>query len=230
MNTGRLKHPYIAVMKDGELFYGGSQSWAASRTMQKYGCGVIAATDLLLYLSLHKEYCGSREFTGEEYENGILEAGEYMETAGRMRRRYFPVVPGFGMPGWLLSAGINHYFRKNRIPLRSCFGVLNRNLQNRIGAMLSHDIPVILAVGPNFPIPRKKHKLALYKKTGGAYVEACRTAAHYVTVTGLYEQWMKISSWGQEYYININEYCEYVRRHSCPLVSNICYIRRRRTV
>ena len=69
-----------------------------------------------------------------------------MELAETMRRHYFPVIPGLGMPGWLLSGGVNRYFRANRIPLKVSFGVLGRNFRNRIGAMLAHDIPVILAV------------------------------------------------------------------------------------
>lgn len=229
MSAERLKYTYIAVRKECGLSYGGSQSWGKGAVMKKYGHGVIAGTDLLLYLSLHKDYCKSQEFALQENKNGIWEAEEYMEAVREMRRKYFPLIPGFGMPGWLLGAGVNLYFRKNRIPLKACFGVLGRNLQNRMRAMLSHDIPVILAVGPNFPIPLKKHKLAFYKKAGECYQEACKTMTHYVTVTGMEEQWIKISSWGQEYYINMNEYINYVRKHSGFLVSNICYIRRKQS-
>lgn len=229
MSAGRLKYPYVAVMKENQLFYGGNQSWGKSVTLRKYGCGVIAGTDLFLYLGLHKEYCRGKELAIEKYENGIFEAEEYMEIIKRMRRKYFPLLPGFGMPGWLLAAGINYYFRRNKIPLKASFGVLGRNIQNRMAAMLSHDIPVILAVGPNFPVPWKKHKLAFYKKTGGNYEEVCRTAAHYVTVTGIEGQWIKISSWGQEYYIRISEYMDYVKKYSSFLVSNICYIKKQRT-
>lgn len=103
MECGRLRHPYIAVMKEGRLSYGGNQQWSRKKAVQKYGCGVIAGTDLLLYLSLHKEYCKGKEFKNWEKENGILEAEEYMELAETMRRHYFPVIPGLGMPGWLLS-------------------------------------------------------------------------------------------------------------------------------
>lgn len=227
MNTGRLKHPYIAVMKDGDLFYGGNQSWSKGVILKKYGCGVIAGTDLLLYLSLHKDYCRSKEFKGEDIENGILDFDRYLETVKKMRRKYFPVIPGFGMPGWLLVMGLNRYFRRNRIPLKASFGVLGRNMWSRTGAMLVHDIPVILAVGPNFPIPWKRHKLAFYERKGAAYVPACEAATHYVTITGTEEQWLKISSWGKEYYINSQEYMNYVKKYSCCLVSNIFYIRKR---
>lgn len=230
MECGRLRHPYIAVMKEGRLSYGGNQQWSRKKAVQKYGCGVIAGTDLLLYLSLHKEYCKGKEFKNWEKENGILEAEEYMELAETMRRHYFPVIPGLGMPGWLLSGGVNRYFRANRIPLKVSFGVLGRNFRNRIGAMLAHDIPVILAVGPNFLLPLKKHKLTFYEKKGSAYEESCSVAAHFVAVTALDGPWMQISSWGKMYYINLCEYQEYVRRHSLFLISNIFYIRKRKRI
>lgn len=227
MGAGRLKHPYVAVQKDGKLSYGGNQSWDKSATLRKYGCGVIAGTDLLLYLGLHKEYCDAREFGLKEDECGIWDAEDYMNKVRKMRQKYLPLIPGFGMPGWILAAGMNRCFRKNRIPLKASFGVWNRNIPNRIHAMLSHDIPVILAVGPNFPIPCKRHKLTFYKKAGENYQEACKTAAHYVTVTGMNGQWMEISSWGNKYYVNLSEYMEYVKKHSSYFVSNICYIRKK---
>ncbi|MFQ7549242.1 MAG: hypothetical protein ACLRMZ_01540 [Blautia marasmi] len=41
------------------------------------------------------------------------------------------------------------------------------------------------------------------------------------------ETWMRVSSWGKEYYINRQEYYNYVRKHSSFLISNICYIKSR---
>lgn len=226
MVSEKLRYPYIAVNKDGKLHYGGSQSWSMSKIMQKYGCGVIAGTDLLLYLDLHKTYCRGMEAETEAYENGALKEEEYLHLVQKMRVRYFPLIPGFGMPGWLLALGINFYFLKNRIPLWASFGVTGKNIFQRIQGMLAHDIPVILAIGPNFPLPLKKHKLTFYRKSGDTYREACKTAAHYVTVTGMDDMWLRISSWGQEYYVNKKEYLDYVKRHSSFLVSNICFIRK----
>lgn len=225
MNTERLRYPYIAVMKDGQLSYGGNQEWGKSLVLKKYGCGAVAGTDVLLYLSLHKEYCRANEFQGQN-ENGIFEEAPYMELVNTMKKRYFPLILGFGMTGWQLAAGCNRCFRRNRIPLKASFGVFRKNIWNRLHAMLSHDIPVVLSVGSNVPIPSKKYKLAFYEKREGTYREACKTAAHYVTVTGMDAQWLRISSWGKEYYISRREYMDYVKKHSSFLVSNILYIRK----
>lgn len=228
MKASRLRNPYVAVMREGALSYGGSQSWSENAMIQKYGCGVAAGTDLLLYLSLYKESCASSLLGKMTEGSGILETEQYLECAKKMRHSYFPVIPYFGMPGWLLCASINRYFQCAKIPLKASFGVLGRNIWNRISAMLAHDIPVILAVGPNFPIPWKRHKLALYEKNGkGQYLPAAEICAHFVTVTGMDEAYMKVSSWGREYYIDREEFVGYVRKYSSFLVSNVCYIRKR---
>ena len=46
-----LKHPYISVDYGGARSYGGRQQSDGSRSMQKCGCGIVAAADVLLYLS-----------------------------------------------------------------------------------------------------------------------------------------------------------------------------------
>lgn len=227
MKTVRLKYPYVAVMKEGSLSYGGNQGWFSRKVLRKYGCGVIAGTDTLLYLSLHKDYCRGKEFKKEEDNNGIWEEEKYQELVRTMQRRYFPLIPGFGMPVWFLSAGMNHYFRKSRIPLKVSFGVLGRNIWNRTAAMLAHDIPVILAIGPNLSLFRRKNKLNFYMKKGEEYVFSCQAAAHFVTVTAMEGAYLKISSWGKEYFISMEEYLEYAKKHSSFLTCNIFYIRKR---
>lgn len=224
----KLKHTYIQVQQNGKPSYGGNQAWGQDATMRKYGCGVIAGADLLLYLSLHKKYSfGTGEFPNKT-DTGNIEEKAYENFVQGMRRRYFPVIPCLGMPWWMLVLGLNRYFWKNRIPLLASFGVRDRNFTKRIRAMMAHDIPVILAIGPNFPLPIKRHKLAFYEKRGKKYQEVCKTTAHFVTITGISGEWLEISSWGRPYYICLQEYREYVRKHSCPLVSNIIYIRKRR--
>ena len=227
MKQGKLKEPYIAIMKDGSLSYGGSQEWWRRKIMAGYGCGVIAATDILFYLDLHKEYCKGKDFQEEDIKSGIVDIETYQRCAEAMRKKYFPVIPSLGIPGWLLGMEINRYFIKNRIPLKATFGVRSRNIPNRIKAMLEHDIPVILAIGPNFPLPVRKHKLAFYEKIEEGYEKIAEAAAHFVVITGFEGQWLRISSWGREYYVNFYEYQNYVKKYSCSLVSNICYIRKK---
>ncbi|EJW99052.1 hypothetical protein EVA_12840, partial [gut metagenome] len=53
----RLTQPYgsySAGNKGDHGSYGGSQTWSPNTTMRKYGCGVVAATDFLLYTGLYQ--------------------------------------------------------------------------------------------------------------------------------------------------------------------------------
>ena len=50
--------------------------------------------------------------------------------------------------------------------------------------------------------------------------------SHYITATGIDSEWLRISSWGTEYYINRKEYDEYIRKYSTAIVSNILMLRR----
>ena len=227
MKRYSLHNPFLVVENGGDLSYGGNQNWSKSKTVQKCGCGAIGGTDLLLYLSLNKERCRTEVFKQAKDSNGILELEEYLQYVDYMRKRYLFLFPHFGMPGWVLAGGINRYLARYHTGLRATWGVRTRNLWNRISAMLSHDIPVILSIGPNFPFVWKKKKLTLYQKTGReGYIPVNEVCAHYVTVTEMDEVWLRVSFWGREYYINRLEYMNYVKKTSIPLVSNICYIRK----
>jgi hypothetical protein len=57
MEEHTLKGEYISILKDGRLSYGGSQRWSDSPILRGYGCGVIAALDLLLYLRQQRTDC-----------------------------------------------------------------------------------------------------------------------------------------------------------------------------
>ena len=94
--------------------------------------------------------------------------------------------------------------------------------------MLERDLPVVISVGPNLPLIWQRHKLRFYIKTpSGSYLPGPQTLAHYVTVTGMDEEWLRVSSWGRMYYINRREYLLYVKEHSAKLVSNILVIRKK---
>ena len=205
---------YPIVEKDGKLSFGGSQSWFPQEYLQKMGCGLISCTNLLLYLERY----------GEK-ENIPYTLAEYSSYADHLKKKYFPVIPGLGMTGWQMALGLNLYFHKNNMKLKARWGVNRNRLWLCMEEMLSKNLPVIMSVGPNFPCVWRNHKLPFYiRKNDGTYVQDCQVNGHYVTVTEMDETWLCISSWGKKYYINRQEYMEYVRRYSGFLVSNIVYL------
>lgn len=211
MESRILKQPYLRVQTKQEIAYGGNQAWFPYKFLKKSGCGVIAAADVILHLQ------GKVQMT----------EAAYRKFAKKLWLSYLPVIPGFGMNGLTLMLGMNRYFAKKKLPYRACWKISARKMFRRIDEMLSKDIPVILAIGPNFPCIWAKHKLTFYTKTDKNYISSVKTCAHYVTVTGREGTYLQISSWGKEYYIDMMEYKEYVKRYSSPLVSNIVSIKRK---
>ena len=208
-----LMNDYVQVLRKGVLSYGGSQMWSSKETMRICGCGAVAAFDACLYLS------------GRQKEHMTDE--EYLRELEAVSRRYFPLIKPFGINGLLLAVGMNRLLRKNKLPYRAFWAVSGKKFWSRIEELLSQDIPVIFSIGPNFPALWGKHRLRFYKKRpDGSYVPSSSAIAHYVTATGCDADWLRISSWGSEYYIKRSEYDEYVRRYSASLVSNILMLRK----
>lgn len=199
----------IITDNKNHTYFGGDQSWFPYRFLKNSGCGVIAAAELLLKLR-------GRESIGKS---------EYMEFATELWKHFLPVIPGLGMNGLTLAAGLNRYFRKKNMPYRAFWCISAGKMSRRVRQMLKNDIPVILSIGPNFPMFWRGEKLTIYRKVNDTFVAAVKTKAHFVTVTGWEGRMIRISSWGKEYYIDYVEYKEYVKAYSCPLVSNIICIR-----
>lgn len=220
-----LRYPYLSVKTQNECSFGGSQTWSSSRIMQKYGCGVVGIADVLLYLGLHRMDCETDLHYGILREDGYISYPRYERYLIKMRRRFLSVIPGFGVPGFCLPAAMNKYFRRYRIHLKASWCLRQSLIRSRIEKMLSQDMPVILAIGPNFPCFWGKKCLTLYRMENGVFLPSTQTKAHFVVVTGIIGDFLQISSWGKEYYISWPEYQNYIKKYSNCFASNICMIR-----
>ncbi len=222
----QLKHPYISVGYQNSRSFGGSQMQSGSKTMREVGCGVIAALDLLLYLRRYHDGCEG-VFFKEAAQDGVIDAEEYDLLSQKLSRAYFPLIPKLGVNGLMLAAGLNVFFLRYHFPFRAHWGIGSRGLFERIEELLGEDLPVILSIGPNFPLFWKKDTLPFYVPShGDTPCSACEVRAHYVTVTGIDERYLHISSWGKAYLIDRNEYSDYIRHSSGSVVSNIVRLRR----
>lgn len=221
-----LENKYISVAEKGGRSYGGSQMLSASKVMRDSGCGVIAALDLLLYLGrFHPEYRSS--FFSPSLYGDTLDPAEYDAAARALSKSYLPIIPKFGINGLVLAAGLDLFFIRYSIPYRATWGVGKAKIWQTIEDMLRRDLPVIISVGPNFPLVWGKGRLKFYRALpDGVKKAACEIKAHYVTVTGIDEEWLRVSSWGREYFISRAEYSDYIRQYSGSIVSNIVKLRR----
>ena len=218
-----LRHTYLAVKTQADKSFGGNQNWATGYMMRKYGCGVVAMGDVLIYLGIHRLPCNTDLLYGMLREDGCLSYPRYERYLRKMNKRYLGIIPGFGVPNFQLARAMNRYFRHYRIDLRARWCLSSGKMLERIQDSLSKDYPVILAIGQNIPFWRKK-KLTLYRQENGVYLPATETKAHYVVVTGMENGYLQISSWGKEYFISWKEYQEYGKKYSSFWASNICRI------
>ena len=221
-----LQHPYISVDVHGRPSFGGGQQHSPDPMVRRCGCGIIAAADLLLYLSRY-------HLSGDDSFDGLPAAGpiplpDYNALILRLHRRYFPVIPYAGINGPMLMAGLLRVFRDRHMPFTARWCFSHARLWARMERQLQNDIPVILSVGPNFPMIWGKKTVRFYRKTdAGTFLPASGARAHFITVTGLDETWMQISSWGRLYYLSRADFIAYARGESLAPASNILLVERK---
>ena len=205
-----LKRPYPHILDGETASCGGDQGWFADGNFRRCGCGVIACADTLLYL------CGQTALPREEYINYV-----------NSLRKYFPLVPHRGIDGVRLAIGMNVCLKRAALPLRAGWSASERQFWDRLAAMLADDLPAILSVGPNFPRIWGAEELPLYRRAeDGRYVGAGHARAHFLTATGLDDERVRVSSWGQELYIERAAYGRYMRTSSMALLTNLLQLRR----
>ena len=226
MERRALKNPYLHILRSNGLSaYGGDQGASDDKVMQRCGCGVVGCVDLLLYLQRWKE--GIDMPFLRDVARDRLPMEEYQRLAQELRKKYFFLVYPFGKDGVTMALGLNRIFRKNGVPLRARWNLGKRSLWSNLERMLGEDIPVILSIGPNFPLFWQKHRLNLYyQDASGALHPAAATNSHFLMVTAIDGDRLTVSSWGAKYVILRQEYCDFVSRRSCWLFSNILWVRK----
>ena len=222
-----LKHPYISVaLSSGESF-GGGQQFSKDSMIRRCGCGVIAAADALLYLSRWHSH-GAVDYFAGLLENKPIPLSVYDNCIQNLNRSYFPMIPYAGINGVMLMAGMELFFQRHGMPYTACWCFAPGKVWGRIEEMLRADIPVIMSVGPNFPLIWGNRRVRFFVRSPvGNYIPASGARAHYFTVTGLDEDWLSISSWGRPYYLRREEFEEYVWRYSLGFTSNVLLIKQK---
>ena len=206
----KLKRPYAQVLTPLGYSVGGSQMWSDKRIIYDYGCGAVAAFDAFRYLSRD-----IRQWSKQSYTDHLV----------LLSKQYFPVLRYFGVNGLTLASGLNRLFNDNAIPYHAKWSSDGEHLLDNIALMLSDDIPAIISIGPNFPILWKKNGVIFYKKNSqGKLYKAATVYDHYVTVIEMDNEWLTVSSWGEEFLIRISEYKHYIEKYSNYLFSNTVLI------
>ncbi len=227
MQSTALSHDLACISSpEGKPMYGGAQQFLPDKTLRDVGCGLISSANLLTYLArFHNIRDGLFDRFLSNQNKAILLA-DFNDAVLKLCRGFFRPIPGFGLTGIAMAWGFNRIFRRKNIPYRAKWGVKKKLLWQQIADMLEKDLPVIFAIGPNWPRLWGKARVTFYRKNAdGTYRAAAATCAHFVTATSLDSEWLRISSWGEEYYVNRKEYEAYASAHSSWMFCNIMLLK-----
>jgi hypothetical protein len=227
---------------NNKIGYGGNQSWffideywydwfESDYYIENYGCGLISASDVLLYLSMNDSDYQTVITDQIIYNNGNIEYDSYCNYVKQMNWIYFNLIRGIGITGPSIASGIESYSEICNSKLYAKWCISKDKMLSRIKEMLINNIPVTLSIGPDSKYGVNFYLLNSTTNDPYSFTEyKSNINSHYVTVTGILidqvknQTMLKISSWGEEYYINYEEYINFVDNYSNYIVSNIVYI------
>ncbi|MDF2906954.1 MAG: hypothetical protein K0R34_2275 [Herbinix sp.] len=236
-----------------QMWFSDQQRYSKDYILHNYGCGTIATADLLLYLSLQKKSYKTTvtELVIIEDKINYIDYISYLRSINdeyTKTRRHLAVL------GPTIASAINSYSNKFGLGLKASWkwSLNYYDMYELIEEMLWKDFPVILAIGPNTPnlwgkkgIPFYELKEIDYQEPKENPQETTEEASkpyyyhaiqqningHYVMVTGLIKDevtgriMLRISSWGKQYYINYEEYRDYVDNTGGTFTSSMIYIK-----
>ncbi|MDE6763392.1 MAG: hypothetical protein K2J73_06910 [Oscillospiraceae bacterium] len=172
---------YLKIKTENGVMYGGDQKYLG-KSAAKSGCGMIAACDMLLYLS--KKNAGTISFS------------EYTAFAEKLRDEVFYNNTGnlIGIfPRRIAKVLTEKSGRKFKYyPAVKFFGRNGKKLAEFISEEIKSGIPVIVRVGAD--IGGLPYKIR-YPASGKSFTG--KMSWHYITVTGISESGiLTFSSWG----------------------------------
>lgn len=224
---------YIRIKNMNIVSYGGNQAWCKSKRMQKAGCGVIALADISIYLAEQNPNMMTEAIRRINKPNGLYNKNDYLEYVKFFYSHFVIFLFMKGMTGFGMKFAMNRYFLLNDIGLKAKWKIFlsDEAMLKDIKHLIRKNKPVVLSIGPNIPKVWEKEGIPFYVNKDGILRESLkhRVKSHFVVVTGVTEihgqEYLLVSSWGKQYYINYEEYREYVNRHGGKITSSILYIK-----
>lgn len=224
---------YVKIKNMNIVSCGGNQAWCKTKRMQKAGCGVIALADISIYLAEQNPNMMTEAIRRISKPNGLYNKNDYLEYVKFFYSRFVIHMMYKGMNGISLKYAMNRYFLLNDIGLKASWKIFlsDEKMMKDIRHLIRKNKPVVLSIGPNIPKLWGKEGVAFFVNKDGELKESLKkkVKSHYVVVIGVTEikgeEYLVVSSWGKEYYINYKEYRNYIKHHGDRITSSILYIR-----
>ncbi|SHI77878.1 hypothetical protein [Pseudobutyrivibrio xylanivorans] len=214
-----IKDKFVSVNDGFFRLFGGRQEFFSETyrpKISKYGCGIVAAINSYLYIAQ------VNQISKDDFMTLVQDYLDMYPTSKILLNLGVGVLP------WQMSSYIQRKCKSVNINVKASWrgreGV--SSLYNKMKAALLEDMPVIWA----FYNLKSSHRIQFYKYIDGKFKDTYfdeqdkehkydDVNSHYVTVTGIIERenngylerWVEISSWGSKYYVNYDEYENFVR-------------------
>lgn len=224
---------YIPIVSGISIYYGGDQGWweNTDSKMADKGCGIIAGSDVLLYLKRRED------------NNTLskISKSSYIDYVDSVRKHYIKKMPIFDeMTAFNLQSGMNKFFDNYSLKMKAAaypfaFSSNNRKrLKELIEKSIKNGNPVIISVGPHlWRTVEKKNQAKMYELRKGSLVKFNPVHTlynHYVVITGIHRDRQmntlryQISSWGNKYFVDYNEICKYNDDYGSDCTSDALFV------
>ena len=185
--------PPKIIDKNGSASYGGSQMWLPDKVLLNSGCGVIAGLDAVMRLkgeeSLAKDDYISRFFDAKDYIRPII-VGRNRESRQLFGHEF---LGSFGVSAARFRKGIKKLAAKEGLKIR--LKPFRFKWWEKIPKYLESGDPLVMLITAPF------NNVAVVSPSG--YRNMC--GFHWVTVTGIEGDTLRVSSWGWECTISVKE-------------------------
>ncbi|MBO4912505.1 MAG: hypothetical protein J5504_07245 [Butyrivibrio sp.] len=242
VRIGTVSDDFIKVTgvpgKTGPVF-GGNQAWLIDfpgdgKLYSDYGCGIVASVNQYLYLT------GQTTISYEEYRNLVYkfinaedQPAARRDTHIEVRKQALKGPIGGALPDQM-STYITSMCEDKGVKVSSNWdGIRGYEADyENMKKQLEKGIPVIWSV---HSFDGDKIHFHEYDPSSGVYLYVCdeqtdtlikggRASSHYIIATGIYEDYddngekrrmVEISSWGEKYYVDYDQYIGVVSKNPC---------------
>ncbi len=200
--------------------------------MWRLGCGVVAMTDMELFLTQQNDgYKAPLQDIAYDKETGIISNDDYMKYAEYNRDNIYYLGENYvnkliGVLPGSMEAGLTYYLLTNKHPYSNVnwapYSEIFRYTKNQtaltIEDMIDKNIPVVFSYY-TFKESKSLHLYQNIKSAKAMNEENYKTVkSHYMTIVGYqkyidetsmdYHYILKVVSWGDVYYVNYDEYAQ----------------------
>lgn len=229
------------------------KSWySKDYILRNYGCGTIATADMFLYLAMQNEMMQTSITATALQNDKLVKYENYNQYVRQINNYYTNTRHIIAVLGPKVASAINSYSDDYGLSLKAAWRwkLTYYDMLDIIEEMLYMDIPIILSIGPNSPKLWGKRGVPFYErkeidyhdsddnsdvKTKPYYYHAVKQAvnSHYVVVTGIIKDdiagriMLRISSWGKMYFINYEEYRDYIDTAGSTWTSSLVQLRKK---